>query len=97
MQRTASEKRHGTLRNGERRRNLQRRLIARDGMRCCWCDCEMVFPDGKMYPPNQLTIEHVVPRSSGGTNNIGNLKLACRRCNNSRQGKGTKRIYETQV
>lgn len=86
MDRTASERRHGALRNGARRKSLQRRLIERDGMLCCWCGCEMVLPDGRTYPPNQMTLEHVVPRSDGGTNNISNLKLACRRCNNSRQG-----------
>lgn len=33
---------------------------------------------------NRFTIDHIVPRSLGGSDEIGNLALACRRCNERR-------------
>lgn len=33
---------------------------------------------------NRFTIDHVIPRSLGGSDNLHNLALACRRCNERR-------------
>jgi 5-methylcytosine-specific restriction endonuclease McrA len=33
---------------------------------------------------NRFTIDHIVPRSLGGSDDIDNLALACRRCNERR-------------
>ena len=33
---------------------------------------------------NRFTIDHVIPRSVGGSDDISNLALACRRCNERR-------------
>jgi 5-methylcytosine-specific restriction endonuclease McrA len=38
----------------------------------------------QVFPPEQLTLEHLVPRSLGGTNALDNLRLACFNCNNRR-------------
>ena len=38
-------------------------------------------------PISRATIEHIVPQVHGGTNDLGNLGLACARCN---QGKGSR-------
>src|SRR5215467_1580159 len=38
-----------------------------------------------------LQIEHIHPKANGGTNRIGNLCLACEKCN---LAKGTKNIIE---
>jgi 5-methylcytosine-specific restriction endonuclease McrA len=32
----------------------------------------------------QVTVEHIVPRNHGGTDELANLALACYRCNNSK-------------
>jgi 5-methylcytosine-specific restriction endonuclease McrA len=42
----------------------------RDGGRCVYC--------GSFY---DLTIDHVVPRSKGGTDDRSNLQTLCRPCN----------------
>ena len=55
----------------------RRALLARDGDRCCYCS-EQFGPD---LPP---TLEHVIPRSQGGTWATKNLRLACGPCNNTR-------------
>lgn len=54
------------------------RVIERDGHRCRYC-ASLVVPGA--LGPNGLTIDHVIPRSRGGTNVLDNLVVACRTCN----------------
>lgn len=60
-----------------KRRRIITRLVARDGGYCWMCKRPLVGGDG-------MTIDHVIPRSRGGTNWIGNLRLACGPCNRHR-------------
>ena len=57
------------------------RLAEVQRWRCCWCLCEM---RGEQGFKNSATIEHITPRSQGGTDHITNLAVACNRCNNRR-------------
>lgn len=50
------------------------RLHMRDGNLCHYCKVVL-------RGPNPSTIEHVVPRSLGGNNEVYNLVLACEPCN----------------
>jgi hypothetical protein len=60
------------------RRRLLGTLATRDaGLACLWC--------GRVLPASRLTLDHVVPRSAGGSNQMANLCLACRRCNRDRR------------
>ncbi len=34
------------------------------------------------YSPDPFSIEHIIPRSKGGTNDLDNLAIACQGCNN---------------
>ena len=43
---------------------------------CFWCKVELTF--------KQATVEHVIPRSEGGTNDVENLAIACGCCNQGR-------------
>jgi 5-methylcytosine-specific restriction endonuclease McrA len=52
----------------------RRRIYARDGHRCVWC--------GRLA--EKLTLDHVVPRSHGGTKENQNLVTACMPCNRLR-------------
>jgi 5-methylcytosine-specific restriction endonuclease McrA len=38
----------------------------------------------ELLSANRFTIDHIVPRSLGGSDHIDNLALACRRCNERR-------------
>lgn len=51
-------------------------LIERDGCSCVWC--------GRELWRNDLTAEHLVPRSRGGRTSPENLTIACRACNRRR-------------
>jgi hypothetical protein len=63
---------------------IRNRLAEAQNWRCCWC-ARLTVPE-----PNRrdsATIEHVVPRSDGGTDHPDNLAMSCLSCNNNR---GTK-------
>lgn len=62
---------------GNGRARVVRALMARDGRHCYWCKIELRHP----WKP---TIEHLVPRSLGGSNRQENLVLACDWCNQKR-------------
>lgn len=48
-------------------------IIQRDDNKCIYC--------GKSFSTKDLTIDHIVPKSRGGTNNYDNLASCCKRCN----------------
>lgn len=58
------------------RRSKRHQLLQMYGNRCCWCSKQMTN--------SERTIEHLVPKSLGGSNSLSNLRLACFTCNNSR-------------
>lgn len=59
---------------------LRAEVYARDGERCQYCG-----------DTDDLTCDHIVPLVRGGTNELENLTIACRRCNSS---KGHKLLSE---
>lgn len=56
-------------------------LLEKWGRRCAYCGAENV----------PLEIEHIVPKSRGGSDRVSNLTLACRACN---QAKGNRTAEE---
>jgi HNH endonuclease len=69
--------------------NLATRLAARDGLRCGRCG-------GPLSILGDCQIDHKVPRSVGGTDEMSNLQLAHERCNKVANGRvvADKRICE---
>ncbi len=57
----------------------RRNLFARDQNRCQYC--------GRRYPTSELSLDHVVPRSQGGTNSWENIVCACVGCNVRKGGR----------
>ncbi len=55
----------------------------RDGW-TCWLCGHRVDPFAPSGSPSSPTVDHVVPRSRGGSNDDTNLRLAHRRCNGRR-------------
>ena len=53
--------------------SLRERIFARDELRCVYC--------AGVFPPEQLSVDHVQPRMRGGDNSEGNLVTACKACN----------------
>ena len=57
----------------------RRNIFARDGNHCQYC--------GKKFPSNELSLDHVKPRSQGGASTWENLVCACTRCNIRKGGR----------
>jgi 5-methylcytosine-specific restriction endonuclease McrA len=77
------------LSRGSRRHFAKRRLeLAQDqGGLCFWCGEPMrdeAPSNGRPHPPLMPTIDHIIPRARGGTNERVNLVAACSDCNNRR-------------
>ncbi|HLP92197.1 MAG TPA: HNH endonuclease [Nostocaceae cyanobacterium] len=62
--------------NCKQKRIKKQQLIKLYGCYCFWC--------GQCLPKNELTIEHLIPKSRRGSNSLENLRLACLTCNRKR-------------
>lgn len=49
---------------------------------CCYCNRKLFLTHGRRG--DSFTVEHIDPRSNGGSNKPDNLTGACRRCNELR-------------
>lgn len=54
-------------------------LYIRDGFGCAYCGRDL-----KDARPEEVTLDHLLPRIKGGDNSASNLVTACRSCNSSR-------------
>ena len=65
---------------------LRSRMFLEQKQRCCYCNRIMRKPriSEKQDRPNTATIEHLQRRSEGGSNKMGNKRIACFECNNGR-------------
>jgi len=57
-------------------------LYLRDEFTCSYCERSLCKAS-----PRDVTLDHVIPVSEGGTDEPKNLVLACRRCNSRKQDK----------
>ena len=74
----------------KQRLHLNRRnVLARDGHACQYC--------GRHFPNHQLSLDHVVPRSRGGTSTWENVVCACLQCNIRKGGRTPKEARMTLV
>lgn len=65
---------HHYVRRGPKRVKFSRQnIFFRDDFTCQYCH--------RPHPPSQLTYDHIVPRSRGGTTTWTNIVTSCIRCN----------------
>ena len=57
----------------------RRNIFARDRNRCQYC--------GRTFATNELSLDHVVPRSQGGGSTWSNIVCSCVRCNSKKGGR----------
>jgi predicted transcriptional regulator len=62
------------------RADLRLSVYLRDGFRCVYCR-----EDLHGASPREITLDHYIPRSRGGTNQAVNLITSCRSCNAKRK------------
>ena len=58
----------------ERKSLSRKNILLRDHNTCQYC--------GKVFNPSELTLDHVIPKSRGGSSSWDNLVACCKRCNN---------------
>jgi len=63
----------------------RRNIFARDNNQCQYC--------GKRYPTSELSLDHIVPRSRGGTSTWENVVCACVGCNVRKGGRTPKEAH----
>jgi 5-methylcytosine-specific restriction endonuclease McrA len=71
-----------------KRRWRVRTLIKKYKGVCALCGCVVTL---ETNAKNQASVDHVIPRSAGGSEEFSNLQLLCRECN---QNKGSTIIDE---
>jgi 5-methylcytosine-specific restriction endonuclease McrA len=57
-------------------------IYLRDNFTCCYCNKDL-----RNVSASDITLDHLIPRSSNGTNDSTNLVTACKICNSTRQDK----------
>lgn len=57
-------------------------IYLRDGFGCVYCGKSL-----RGAAPSNVTLDHLLPKSAGGSNDATNLVTACKSCNCSRQDK----------
>ncbi|PSB20575.1 HNH endonuclease [Phormidesmis priestleyi ULC007] len=62
--------------NSKQRKSKRTQLTHKFGSHCFW--------SGRCLLTEELTLDHLIPKSRGGSNSLENLRLACFSCNNSR-------------
>lgn len=62
--------------NPKQKCSKKRQLLDEYGTYCWWCRVN--------FPAEKLTLDHLKPKSRGGSNSLENLRLACRPCNEKR-------------
>lgn len=72
-------------------KRLRFEIFRRDGFRCRYCG----LPAAETG--EGLTIDHVIPKALGGTNEPGNLVTACKDCNSGKTSSGPDEAHVAQV
>lgn len=63
--------------SGRAWQRIREQVIQRDGCVCYLCN--------KITRPSMIEVDHVIPLSAGGSNDLDNLRTACRRCNQAKR------------
>jgi hypothetical protein len=72
--------------------NRREKLWEKHGRKCHWCGCDTQISWNNAATDS--TIDHILPRSDGGTDDLSNVVSACNLCNNRRDYEWKKRLGE---
>ena len=74
-----TKKRDSNVMTAASKKVVRKKLSETQNHRCCYCGCRFTESG-----PKKATIEHVLPKSLGGSNHVANLVVACLECNGKR-------------
>lgn len=72
---------------GRERSRIRRSVYERDGNRCYICGVQVRKKAGRKHKKHRPTLDHVIPRSRGGSDDADNLKVCCSGCNQEKDDK----------
>lgn len=67
----------------------RRNIFARDNNQCQYC--------GKRFPTSELSLDHIIPRSQGGSTTWENIVCACIDCNVRKGGRTPKQAHMSLI
>lgn len=70
---------------------IKRKLFKKSDGKCFYCKVQMTKGSATDHLDTDMTLDHLIPRSMGGSMNPKNLVVCCRGCNAKR---GTKNLRE---
>lgn len=72
------------------------RIWKRDKFICCYCgeDLKSEFENNYPSPNTRITVEHLMPKSRGGSSSVDNLVTCCRECNQKQGAKLHSFVYK---
>lgn len=76
----------------EQRQRRRNRILAKTGGKCYLCGIRLIvratkYGIGEPIPYAAFTIDHIIPRSKGGSNLIQNVMPCCYKCNTEKNDK----------
>jgi 5-methylcytosine-specific restriction endonuclease McrA len=74
------------FRSSDAKRMFRESIKARDGHKCVYCGSS-----------KNLTVDHIRPKSKGGTDTADNLVTACRPCNQAKGSMHVDVFMQTQI
>jgi len=66
-----------------------------DADTCHYCGRALIFYEGNQYPLS-ATMDHVIPRSKGGDDSLGNLVVCCNQCNGIKADENISHLLENE-
>ena len=72
-------------------------VINRDGARCQMCGIKVITAaenEKDYFKENFCNIDHIKPRSKGGTNSVDNIRVLCRKCNSKKSDLSIKDVIK---
>jgi len=74
--------------------NLRKLIWEKAGGKCVYCSVEVTYYSKKS---NSLEIDHVVPKSKGGSDDESNLACACRGCNRAKHDMSAEKFAQYRI
>lgn len=68
--------------SGAKRKAMVQRIADRDGWFCHWCGVPLAMVESDTRPA--ATLDHLITRMAGGSNEFDNQVISCRPCNEER-------------
>lgn len=87
--------RQGHKKKLSRKMKSRVKLLEKQKGKCYWC--KKTFNTKTKQGRAELTLDHLLPRSKGGTWSVANLVLACEQCNAKRGNKMTNPITKEKI